>query len=325
MDVYYYIFAVLGFLAVIMLLEGLYLAWNAWRGPQARQIANRLRALSAGGHSERTAVSLVKRRLLSEIPLVDRMLLEIPRIHSLDRFLEQSGSNFSVAQFLLVIFGSGIAAGFLALLFGLPTSIVAASVLMAAAVPLLLIANEREKRVARIQQQLPDVLDLMSRALRAGHAFLGALKMVADEAHEPVATEFRITFDEINFGVSTQDALLNLASRVPCTDLRYFVIAVLIQRDTGGNLSELLDNISRIMRDRAKFAGTIRVLSAEGKLSAWILGVLPFALAGVINYMNPKFMAVLWTDPMGQKMVAGALLMMVLGIFWLWRITKIRV
>lgn len=324
MDLYYYIFAVLGFLAVILLIEGLYLAWNAWRGPQARQIAQRLRAMSAGGHAEQTQVSLVKRRLLSTVPLVDRVLLELPRIHSLDRFLEQSGSNLSVAQMLLVIGTSAGAAAFFSLLLNLPMPLVVVLALLAAVVPLLLISNERENRIHHIEEQLPDALDLMARALRAGHAFLGALQMVADEAQEPVAGEFRITFDEINFGVSTQDALMNLASRVPSTDLRYFVIAVLIQRDTGGNLAELLDNISRIMRERMRFAGTIRVLSAEGKMSAWILGVLPFALAGVINYMNPKFMAVLWTDPMGQKMVAGALLMMAFGIFWLWRITKIR-
>lgn len=325
MDVYYYIFAVLGFLAVILLLEGLYLAWNAWRGPQARQIAQRLRAMSAGGHAAQTEVSLLKRRMLSEMPAMDRMLLAIPRVHSLDRFLEQSGSRLSVGGFLGLISLLAIATGFLALLLGLPMVLVAVLAFAAGVAPVLFISNEREKRIAAIQEKLPDALDLMSRALRAGHAFLGALQMVADEAPEPVSTEFRITFDEINFGVSTQDALMNLASRVPSTDLRYFVIAVLIQRDTGGNLSELLDNISRIMRERMKFAGTIRVLSAEGKLSAWILGVLPFALAAIINVLNPDFMAVLWKEPMGQQMVGGALLMMVIGIFWLWRITKIRV
>lgn len=324
MDLSYYIFAVLGFLAVVLLVEGLYLAWSAWRGPNARQIAQRLRALNAGGHGEQTPVSMVKRRLLSTVPLVDRALLEIPRIHVLDRFLEQSGSNLSVAGLLLATGGCATAVTFFCLVFGVPMVMALVLGAIALVTPVLLIANQREKRIAHIEQQLPDALDLMSRALRAGHAFLGALQMVADEGPEPVAGEFRITFDEINFGVSTQDALLNLASRVPSTDLRYFVIAVLIQRDTGGNLSELLTNISRIMRERMRFAGTIRVLSAEGKLSAWILGVLPFALAGVINAMNPKFMAVLWTDPSGQRMVAGALLLMLFGIVWLWRITKIR-
>ena len=324
MDLSYYIFAVLGFLAVVLLVEGVYLAWSAWRGPNARQIAQRLRALNAGGHGGQTPVSMVKRRLLSTVPLVDRALLEIPRIHVLDRFLEQSGSNLSVAALLVLTGGSATAVTFFCLVFGVPMVMALVLGAIALVTPVLLIANQREKRIAHIEQQLPDALDLMSRALRAGHAFLGALQMVADEGPEPVAGEFRITFDEINFGVSTQDALLNLASRVPSTDLRYFVIAVLIQRDTGGNLSELLTNISRIMRERMRFAGTIRVLSAEGKLSAWILGVLPFALAGVINAMNPKFMAVLWTDPSGQRMVAGALLMMLFGIVWLWRITKIR-
>ena len=136
------------------------------------------------------------------------------------------------------------------------------------------------KRLHRIEEQLPDALDLMSRALRAGHAFPTALKMVGDEMNDPLASEFRATFDEVNFGISTADALTNLATRVPSTDLRYFVIAVMIQRETGGNLSELLDSISAIIRDRIKLLGQVRVLSAEGKMSAWVLGAAAFRRGG---------------------------------------------
>ena len=167
--------------------------------------------------------------------------------------------------------------------------------------------------------------DVTRAALRAGHAFSSALKMVGDEMPEPVAGEFRITFDELNYGISLQDALQNMATRAPSDDLRYFVIAVLIQRETGGNLTELLDSISALIRARLKLMGTINVLSAEGRLSAWILGLLPFVLAVILNIINPKFMSVLWTDPLGLKLVWVMLVMMVIGIFWMRRVIRIHV
>ena len=185
--------------------------------------------------------------------------------------------------------------------------------------------NAKRKRLTTFEQQLPDALDLMGRALRAGHAFSGAMKMVGDEMPEPVAGEFRTTFDELNYGISLQDALQNLATRVPSDDLRYFVIAVLIQRETGGNLTELLDNISALIRARLKLMGTIRVLSAEGRLSATILCILPFVVAVVIYLLNPKFIATLWTDPFGVRLLVAGAIGLVIGIIWTQRIIRIRV
>jgi tight adherence protein B len=175
------------------------------------------------------------------------------------------------------------------------------------------------------ERQIPEALDLMGRALRAGHAFPTAVKMVGDEMPEPIAKEFRILFDETNFGVPQNDALMRLADRVPVDDLRYFVIAVMIQRESGGNLAELLDNIAAIVRARLKLLGEVRTLSAEGRMSAWVLGLLPFGVAAMINIVNPEFMTVLWTDPMGLRMVGGALLMMAFAVWWMRKIIKIRV
>jgi tight adherence protein B len=191
--------------------------------------------------------------------------------------------------------------------------------------PVFYLLGAKHKRIIIIEQQLPDALDLMARAMTAGHAFPSALQMVGSEMPEPIAAEFRIVFDEINYGISAQEALINLTVRVPSTDLSYFVIAVLIQRETGGNLAELLGNISELIRARLKLLGTVRVLSAEGRLSAWILTLLSFVLGFVLQLVNPKFLSVLWTNPMGVKMVGIALLMMIVGIFAMWRITKIRV
>ena len=184
--------------------------------------------------------------------------------------------------------------------------------------------RQRQRRLARIEQQLPEALDLMGRSMRAGHAFPTALKMVGDELRAPLGSEMRAVFDEVNFGVAMADALGNLASRVPSTDLRYFVVAVLIQRETGGNLAELLGRISAIIRDRLTLLGEIRTLSAEGRMSAWILSLMPFAVALMMHLSSPDFLRLLYTDPGGRKMLTTALAMMGLGILVIRKVTRIR-
>jgi tight adherence protein B len=237
----------------------------------------------------------------------------------------QSGLTLSVGELVgltLALAGAGLLAPVLLgrpLWWGLPLAVVLG------AAPTLYVLRARAKRLVVIERQLPDAIDLMGRALRAGHAFPTALKMVGDEMAEPIGAEFRTLFDEVNYGVTLQDALLNLVSRVPSTDLQYFVIAVLIQRESGGNLAELLDNISSIVRARLKLMGQIRTLSAEGRLSAWILGLLPFCTAVLINIVNPGFMKVLWEDPIGPNLIAGALMLMAFGVWWMRKIIRIRV
>jgi tight adherence protein B len=149
--------------------------------------------------------------------------------------------------------------------------------------------------------------------------------MVSEELPDPIGGEFASAFEEVNYGLPISDAMLNLAARVPVEDLRFFAVAVVLQRETGGNLAEILDNISRLIRERFKLYGTIRVLSAEGKMSAWVLTLLPFVAALVLNLVSPGFMEVLWKDPAGVRLVAFALIAMALGVFWMWRIVKIRV
>lgn len=324
MDYLYYLFVVLAFIAVVLFLEGAYLAWNAYKGPEAKRIERRLRAMSAEVH-EGENLSILKKRMLAETPELDRLLLEIPRIHHLDRLLMQSGLELNVAGFLRFTF-IGLLVGFVvATIFDFPAVVIVAVTVAAGALPLMYVVRAKRKRMNTFEQQLPDALDLMGRALRAGHAFPGALKMVGDEMPDPVAGEFRTTFDELNYGIGLQDALQNLAVRAPSDDLRYFVIAVLIQRETGGNLTELLDGISKLIRARLNLLGTIRVLSAEGRLSAWILGILPFVMAFYMNMANPKLMSLLWTDPVGLKMVWGMLVIMIIGVYWMRRIIRIHV
>jgi tight adherence protein B len=324
MNITFAIFVILGFVAVVLLLEGGFVLWNDNKSPEVKRIEGRLRAISAGTH-EQTDGKLYKERVLSNTPALHRLLLRLPRVHQIDRLLIQSGSTLSVWHFILICgFGA-----FIGLLCGLVLRwsflwIVVATALMAV-LPVVNQIWKSRKRLQRIEAQLPDAMDLISRALRAGHSFPSALSMVGNEAQDPIASEFKTTFDEISFGISNDQALNNLAARVPSADLRYFVMAVIIQRETGGNLSELLGKLSTLIRERFKLFGKIRVLAAEGKLSAWILTALPFGVAGVIYILNPEYISILFTDPLGVTWVIGALIMMAIGIFSMWRIIDIHV
>lgn len=323
-DSIFLMFGVAVFVAVVLSLESGFIWWNSTRGPEARRMEHRLREASAGVHGQ-SQLSILKQRALSESKGLERLLLLLPRVHSLDRTLVQSGLNLSVGEFA----GLTIAAffiGLLSMLFmarGIGVGLLLGAFM--ATWPSIHVLRARAMRLVKIESQLPDAIDLMGRALRAGHAFPTALQMVGEEVSDPIGAEFRVLFDEINYGVPMNDAMLNLLSRVPSTDLRYFVVAVMIQRETGGNLAELLDSISAIVRGRLKLMGEIRTLSAEGKMSAWVLSLLPFVLGGVIQLVNPGFLSVLWTDPFGLKLVYGVIALMLFGIWLMSRIIKIRV
>ncbi|MCX5909464.1 MAG: type II secretion system F family protein, partial [Deltaproteobacteria bacterium] len=193
------------------------------------------------------------------------------------------------------------------------------------ALPFLYILAKKTKRIRKFERQLPEALDLMARALKSGHAFTGGLKMVADEMDDPIGLEFAKTLAEINVGIDLQVALKNFSQRFECPDLRFFVIAVIIQRETGGNLAEILGNISHLIRERFKLHGRIRVLSAEGKFSAIVLIALPFLVATLLSFVNPDYLGVLMTDPIGHFMVGFALVMMVLGILVMKKMVAIKV
>lgn len=325
MDVIFLMFAVAVFIAVILLIEGVYTSWNSTRGPEARRIAQRLHALANGGKQARVEVSIRKKRVLSRHAAAQRLLARFPRMAVLDGMLQQAGTRFDVSQFLAASIGLGLAVAAATLALPMPAFFAVPAGASAAAIPFLMLLRQRRIRLKRIEEQLPDALDLLSRALRAGHALPAGIQMIGEEMADPLAAEFRTVFDEINFGISAQEALTGLARRVPGTDVGYFVVAVLIQRETGGNLTELLGNISSIIRERLKLYGQVRALSAEGRLSAWILGLLPFVLAGLMFIVNGKLMRTLWTDPLGVNLIGGALVLMAIGIVWMRKVIRIRV
>lgn len=317
--------AALTFVAVVLLLLALNSIWQSYKGPGAKKIERRLRALSAE-HDGSAQTALLKERMFSQVPFIERLLLSIPRAKLLDQFILQAGRDWPVSRLLLGSLLFGLLT--LVLLWSLlrqPLLVGLAAGLTAGALPWLYLARLRRQRLAKMEVQLPEALDLMGRALRSGHAFPSALQMVGDEMADPIATEFRAVHDEVNFGVSLQQALTNLTERVPLTDLRYFVVSVLIQRESGGNLTEVLGNLSRLIRERLKLLAKVRVLSSEGRLSAWILGLMPFVLAALMNIFNPKFMSPLWTDPIGIDIVTYMLLLMAFGVLMLRAIVRIRV
>ncbi|MGX6567860.1 type II secretion system F family protein [Cupriavidus necator] len=325
MSMIFYAFGILLFVAVVLCVEGIYLWWNSTHGPAARRIEARLRALSAGGQVSAEQLSILKKRLLSGSPRMQRWLMSVPRIGALDRWLEQSGSSWSVGQLLGYCAMVGLCTVALIPLVPVPVPLMLGGAALAALLPVLHVVRLRGKRLKQMEAQLPDAVDMISRALRAGHSFSGALGMVGQEMKAPIGPEFRTTFEEINYGVALDEAMTNLAIRVPVGDLRYFVIAVLIQRESGGNLAEILDTIGTMVRERLKLYDKIRVLSAEGKMSAWVLGLLPFCTAGMVMVVNPGFMEVLWKDPIGLKMVGGALMSMAFGVLWMRKIIRIHV
>ena len=324
MDNSYLLFAILLFVAVVAGLEGLYQVWASKNSAEARRISARLRGLESS--PEAAALSIERHAPSSRWSWLEAGIGQyLPRGRKLLLYVETSGSGHSAGAIAAASAGLAALGAFIPYALVKPWTFSLALAAVLGALPWWRLGRRRAQRLQQFERQIPEALDLMGRALRAGHAFPTAVKMVGDEMAEPIAKEFRTLFDEANFGVPQNEALMRLADRVPIEDLRYFVIAVMIQRESGGNLAELLDNISAIVRARLKLLGEVRTLSAEGRLSAWILGLLPFCVAGVIQLVNPGFMAVLWTDPIGLRMVGGALTLMAVGVWWMTKIIRIRV
>lgn len=325
MDSLFYAFAVIVFAAVILLVEGAWLWWSDRHGSGAQRISKRLRLMSSGGAVAAERVSILKQRRYATDERLDEALHGVPLAAAVDSLLVQSGLQWLLARFLALSV-MGLLFGMLVVrLLPVPAVLGWAIALLCAATPYAIARRARRNRLKKVEEQLPEAADFIARALRAGHSFSNVLQMAGSELPEPLAGEFRLAHEEINYGVPMNEALHNLAMRIPLTDLRYLVIAVLIQRESGGNLAEILANISDIIRARLKLLAQVRVLSAEGRMSAWILGALPFGVVAVMSVANPQYISVLWTDPTGVRLLWYAGGMIVLGILWLRNVIHIRV
>jgi tight adherence protein B len=276
-------------------------------------------------HDAESASHIVKRGAQGVIPALDRAAQDTPWGSTSAKLIEQAGMKIGVSTLLLAcaatagICSFGAVAVFRLTLAAIPGS------LLGGALPYLMLMRRRTLRVRRFEEQFPEALDLLSRAIRAGHAFTTAVGMVADEAPDPIGPEFKKTFDEQNFGLPLKEALGNLAQRVPLMDVHFFVTAVLIQRETGGNLSEILDNLSHVVRERFKILRQVRVYTAHGRLTGYVLLGLPAALAVALAFINPSHMDLLFKERMGQMMLMSAVVMQVVGYFWIRQVIKIEV
>jgi tight adherence protein B len=271
------------------------------------------------------AATILRRESLSSIPWLNEILQPIPASQSLRLLITQAGSRWTVATLL---FGSLLAALLTAWIasFFVPAALL--DVLFGLAVgvtPYIYLLAKRRARFARFDALLPEAIDLMSRALKAGHAVTSAIEMVAQEISDPVSEEFRIVFEQQNLGLPIREAILNLAERVPLEDVQFLATAILVQKETGGNLAEVLDKTAALMRERIRLKGQLRIYTAQGRLTGWILSIMPFIIFTLISLANYNYEKKLWTDPMGLHLVYAGLVMLAVGIFTIRRIIDIKV
>ncbi len=322
--VMYWLMLILGGVSTVLLVLGLGLSWDHFMGPRRQRLSERWRAV-ANETAVIDAGRLIKKRYLSENASLQAWLQKMPVVQVYDRFLQQTGLSITVMQSVVLALASVLACAVVAVLLGWSLMLAWASMLTVLLLELAYLRRKKGQRLQRIDQQLPDALDLMARSLQAGHALSGALLIAAKETKQPIAGELQTVFDEVNFGISVQVALPHLAERIASDNVRYFVVAALIQNETGGNLADILKSTAFLIRERQKIAGTVRVLSAEGRLSAVILSALPFAIAGLLSWVNPDFMAKLWTDPLGLKLLTASLVLAGVGIVWMRSLVNVRV
>jgi tight adherence protein B len=290
-----------------------------------RRVEGRLQEVSGLTPGASQADSLIRTQTSGPLPSVDRAARQTARGSALERWLEQSGVRISISALFLVSVVSAVVFGLIGTVFSHRAWVGATGAGLGVFLPLAVIRHKRGARLRKFEEHFPEALDLMSRAIRAGHAFSAGLKMVADELTDPVGPEFRKTFDEQNFGLPLKESLNNLAGRAPLLDVRFFATAVLIQRETGGNLSEILDNLANVVRERFKIRRQVRVHTAHGRFTGYVLLALPAFLALALSVINPEHMEMLFQDPIGQAMIVGAIIMQALGFFWIKQVVKIEV
>jgi len=281
---------------------------------ESREIKQRLRKITDAGNSGGN--SLVRQKYLRELSASERFLQSLPGTNAIEDLLEQAGKNYPSYRVILAMLGLALLAG--ALTWHFTGNIYATSIalLFAGFLPILKIKDDRKKRLEQFEEQLPDALDMMTRALRAGYPFNEAMHYIAQEMQDPIAKEFGITFEEMNYGRDVREAFNYLLIRVPSMNLISATTAILIQRETGGNLAELLDNTSELLRKRFRFHRRVKTITAENRMSAWMLALLPFVVFLAISLNSPDYIKPLFDTDEGHLVLSGALVLQVIGALW---------
>lgn len=320
-----FLIALLTFLIVTIVFAGFWLFFGTTTSQEL--VRNRLEAVRKAekGGDVSLDLDLVRDEMLSSVPALNRIMMRLAWSNRLQDLITQAGIETKPGTLLLVSGVTGLGSYVIVetIKRQFPISFLAAVV--GALIPLAIVSIQRSRRLGRFEQRFPEALDLLGRAVRAGHSFTAGLEMVSKDSPEPVASEFRLTFEEQNFGLPLRDALENMASRVPLVDVRFFITALLIQKDTGGNLAELLDELARVIRERFRIHREVRVKTAQGRLTAMILIALPIGMLLLMRAANPSYVRVLFDDPLGPKILAGAAAMQVIGSAIIWKIVHIEV
>lgn len=310
----------------LFLVLGAYLfATHGTESKRARLQKRLAEALLHSAHTEDVEVILARNELMSEIPFVNRFLVRMQAALQLKRMLDQADLHITPSRLVMFSAMAGMLGALAASVITISILIMIVSGIAAAVIPFVHVWWKRKKRFDAFLEHLPDALDLMSRGLSAGHAFSEALHMVSAEMPEPVASEFRKTYEEQNLGLSLKLALENLTQRMPLLDLRMCVTAVLIQRETGGNLAEILEKVAYTIRERFRIMGDLKTLTTSSRMSAWLLCGLPIFVTIVITGMNPDYMSVLWKDPRGHYLIAAAMILQVTGMLIVRKILDIKI
>lgn len=317
------IFGIMVFIAVVLLSMAMIVPTAGTAAQASRKMRKRI-----GKHLEMQdpgVASMLRNQYLSELSPIERSIERLPFLQSLSLAVEQSGVRTSTAKIILngVLFGL---LGFVVVTLLVSSAVIGAIVgLILFMVPIVNVLRKRAARLNRFEEQLPEALDIIARALKAGHPFSETLNLISEEMQDPIAGEFGRVFSDLNFGMPLKPAFQSLLARVPSMSLHTVVTAVLIQSETGGALAEVLDNVAGIIRGRFKLQRKIKTLSAEGRMSAWVLALIPFVLAIMLEVVSPGYITTLLEDPLGRKLILAAFFMMILGVFWIRKIIRVEV
>src|SRR5712671_1175722 len=297
------------------------------RRAQARLIRDRLATVQKAPEREPDEeLALLRDEQLSKIPALDTLLRRSARVSAIQESLLQAGMKFRAGNFLVMCLICGGVAGFAALAWsGWNPAIGWVALIIGAFLPYAFVSYRRQKRFEKIEELFPEAIDTLARAVRAGHAFTTALEMISNETTEPLASEFRQLFEEQKFGMPVRDALMNLTERVPLVDVKFFVTAVMLQRETGGNLAEILDNLSYVIRERFKILRQVRVHTAQGRLTMALLMGMPPTVVAILLVFSPDFVRPLFYDPIGHTLLVVSIALQTIGYFVIRKIIKIQV
>ena len=312
------------FLSIALFVHGVSAVYDLLLDPEARRIKRRLLTGSAKQPGVKS-VTLMRTQILSELPWLNTLLGRVLWVSPLRRLMEKADVSTPVGVYLALAALLGTIAFSIATM-GRTHILARLGIgVVAACVPFFYLYWRKNQRIAQFERQFPQALDLLARAMRAGHGFLVGMKMVSEEFPDPIGREFDKVVEEVNFGMDLPEAFKNLSDRINSQDLKFFVTSIIVQRETGGNLAEILDSLSRLIRNRFELQSRVRSLSAQGRMSALVLEALPFVTGAAIYFQAPDYLGLLATDPLGRIMVMVGALLLVLGIVIMRKMVAIRV